>query len=186
MKQILVYSDSLSWGIIPATRNRFRFDHRWPGVMESKLNNTGMRVRVIEMHSPLELVILMLGTNDFQSMHSNNAWHSSQGIKAIITAIRQSPIEPGMPVPKLLLVAPPPIQAPKGPLAPKFVDGDTKCQNLASAYELVSQEMGCCFFDSSKVTSSSSVDGIHLDEQQHRLLGVALANTIIDIMTRNS
>lgn len=32
----------------------------------------GMEQR-IEMHSPLALVILMLGTNDFQSMHPHNA-----------------------------------------------------------------------------------------------------------------
>jgi len=38
MKQILVYSDSLTWGIIPLTRKRLSFDDRWPGVMENALN----------------------------------------------------------------------------------------------------------------------------------------------------
>jgi len=102
MHQILVYSDSLSWGIIPATRQRLSFDERWPGVMENTLSASGNRIRVIEdclngrrtvwddpykpgrnglaglaqrieIHSPLTLVILMLGTNDFQSMHAHNA-----------------------------------------------------------------------------------------------------------------
>ena len=50
----------------------------------------------IEAHSPLALVILMLGTNDFQSMHPHNAWHSAQGVAALVNAIRQAPIEPGM------------------------------------------------------------------------------------------
>ena len=36
-KQILVYSDSLTWGIIPGTRQRFPFATRWPGVMENAL-----------------------------------------------------------------------------------------------------------------------------------------------------
>ena len=48
MHQILVYSDSLTWGIIPNTRNRLPFETRWPGVLENKLNATGPRVRVIE------------------------------------------------------------------------------------------------------------------------------------------
>jgi len=48
MHQILVYADSLSWGIIPNTRNRFRFDQRWPGVMEIELPGMGESVRVIE------------------------------------------------------------------------------------------------------------------------------------------
>ena len=48
MQQILVYADSLSWGIIPDTRERFRFDQRWPGVMELALQRAGLSVRVIE------------------------------------------------------------------------------------------------------------------------------------------
>lgn len=32
----------------------------------------------IEIHSPLTLVILMLGTNDFQSVHPHTAWHAAQ------------------------------------------------------------------------------------------------------------
>ena len=48
MKQILIYADSLSWGIIPDTRDRFRFDQRWPGVLEQELLNSGISVRVIE------------------------------------------------------------------------------------------------------------------------------------------
>src|SRR5688572_7295308 len=74
----------------------------------------------IEVHSPLALVILMLGTNDFQSMHQLTALHSAQGVAALVQAIRQSPIEPGMSVPPILIVAPPPLQEPKGTIAPKF------------------------------------------------------------------
>ena len=136
MEQILVYSDSLTWGIIPNTRRRLPFESRWPGVVETALNATGQNVRVIEdclngrrtafedpykpgrnglteieqrieINSPLALVILMLGTNDFQSMHDHNAWHSAQGMAALVDAVRRAPIEPGMPVPKILIVVPP-------------------------------------------------------------------------------
>ena len=48
MEQILVYADSLTWGIIPNTRHRLAFDARWPGVMEANLLARGKRVRVIE------------------------------------------------------------------------------------------------------------------------------------------
>ena len=144
MQHILVYADSLSWGIVPTTRQRLPFDQRWPGVMENLLNQSATSVRVIEdclngrrtvwddpfkpgrnglvglaqrieIHSPLALVVLLLGTNDFQSMHAYNAWHSAQGIAALVSAIRSAPIEPGMPVPPVLVVAPPLIGSPKGP-----------------------------------------------------------------------
>jgi lysophospholipase L1-like esterase len=48
MQQILVYADSLSWGIVPDTRRRWPFTTRWPGVMEQALVNAGHDVRVIE------------------------------------------------------------------------------------------------------------------------------------------
>ncbi len=48
MHQILVYADSLSWGIVPNTRQRLAFDARWPGVMEAALVTAGHAVRVIE------------------------------------------------------------------------------------------------------------------------------------------
>ncbi len=212
MQQILVYADSLSWGIIPTTRKRLAFEARWPGVMENKLNAQGKSVRVIEdclngrrtvwedpfkpgrkglvglaqrieIHSPLALVILMLGTNDFQSMHSCNAWHVAQGIATLVTEIRQAPIEPGMPVPPVLVVAPPSIQIPKGPLAPKFLGGEAKWVGLADAYREVTAELGCSFYDSSTVTSASRVDGIHLDADQHLLLGEAIADVVRPLLS---
>ena len=207
MKQIFVYADSLSWGIVPMTRDRLPFDERWPGVMENVLNASGARVRVIEdclngrrtlwddpfkpgrnglaglaqrieIHSPLSLVILMLGTNDFQSMHQFKAWHSSQGIATLASAIRNAPIEPGMPVPRILVVAPPPIRAPKRPLAPKFAGGDVKCVGLAEALEQVCREQHCQFFDAATVVSSSELDGVHLDAAEHLTLGNALVPVV--------
>lgn len=207
MNQILVYADSLSWGIIPDTRMRFSFEKRWPGVMEIALRRTGQTVRVIEdclngrrtvwddpfkpgrngivgieqrieVNSPLSLVILSLGTNDFQSMHRHNTWHSAQGVGAIIAAIRRAPIEPGMPLPPILVVAPPPIQEAKGAIAPKFEGANHKAVGLASAIEQVANETGCAFFDAGSVTTTSTVDGVHLDENQHLALGKAMAKKV--------
>jgi lysophospholipase L1-like esterase len=132
----------------------------------------------IEIHSPLALVILMLGTNDFQSMHEHNAWHASQGILALVGAIRTAPIEPGMPVPPILVVAPPAIQSPKGPVAPKFEGAERKCLGLSAAYRKVCEEVDCHFFDAGSVITSSLVDGVHLDEPQHMTLGRRLAETV--------
>lgn len=211
MEHILVYADSLSWGIIPNTRDRLPFDKRWPGVMENKLNAHEQRVRVIEdclngrrtvwddpfkagrnglmglserieAQSPLSLVILLLGTNDFQSMHPHNAWHSAHGIVALIRAIRHAPIEPGMPVPPILVAVPPLIQSPKGPVAPKFIGGDAKCVGLADAYREVAFANGCHFFDCNFVTSSSRIDGVHLDADQHLTLGEKMAEVVSSLL----
>lgn len=136
----------------------------------------------IECESPLDLVILMLGTNDFQSMHPHTAWHSAQGMAALVGAVRAAPVEPGMPVPAVLVVAPPPVQQPRGPLAAKFYGAETKCEGLAAALSEVASRLGCAFFDAAKVTASSRVDGIHLDAEQHEALGAALADVVADLL----
>ena len=84
----------------------------------------------IEVNSPLALVILMLGTNDFQSVHQHNASHSAQGIASLVRAIRRAPIEPDMPVPPILIVAPPPSETPAGTMAEKFADAREKSAGL--------------------------------------------------------
>ena len=215
MQHILVYSDSLSWGIIPMTRKRLLFDQRWPGVMEIALCATGQKVRVIEdclngrrtiwddpfkpgrnglvglaqrieIHSPIALVVLMLGTNDFQSMHNYNAWHSSQGIVALVSAIRNAPIEPEMPIPQVLVVAPPAIRTPKGPIAPKFEGGELKCIGLAAAYQKVCEEIGCHFFDAGSIVAASNLDGVHLDIEQHLVLGNAMSQLVESLLAKNA
>lgn len=212
MHQILVYADSLTWGIIPDSRRRLPFDERWPGVLESELTRLGNRVRVIEdclngrrtvwddpfkpgrngllglgqrieVNSPLALVILMLGTNDFQFSHPyNNAWSAAQGIAALVNEIRKAPIEPDMPVPPILVVCPPPILAPKGVIAPKFSGAEKRCVGLAEAFRAVASDLGCQFFDAGSVTPASPIDGIHLDSDQHAKLGRSLANPVLSIL----
>lgn len=212
MRQILVYADSLTWGIIPNSRARLPFAERWPGVLENKLNASGKRVRVledclngrrtmwddplkpgrnglqglaqrIEMHSPLALVILMLGTNDFQASHpANDAQSSAKGIAALVNEIRAAPIEPGMPVPPVLVVCPPSIVSPMGSIAPKFAGAGQRCAGLADAFRHVSASLGCHFFDAASVTPASRIDGIHLDRDQHLLLGEALAAVVAPIL----
>jgi lysophospholipase L1-like esterase len=211
MQQILVYSDSLSWGIVPNTRKRLAFVERWPGAMEDQLVRAGRSVRVIEdclngrrtvwedpfkpgrnglagleqrieVSSPLALVILMLGTNDFQSTHEFNAWHSAQGTAALVRAIRAAPIEPDMPVPPILVVAPPPVREPKGPMAPKFEGAAEKGAGLAAELEKVAAELGCAFTDAGRLVTTSAVDGVHLDADQHLALAYALAQVVAGLL----
>lgn len=207
MEQILVYSDSLTWGIIPDSRDRLPFAKRWPGVFENTLNALAGNVRVIEnclngrrtvwddpfksgrngsqglaqvieMHSPLRLVILMLGTNDFQCTHDNNAWLSAQGMARLIQIIQQAPIEPGMPAPEIMIIAPPKIVEPKGRIASKFNGAEKRCVGLADELAKIAEEYSVHYFDAASVTEASIVDGIHLDEDQHKVLGEAIARAV--------
>lgn len=212
MLQVLVYSDSLTWGIIPNTRNRLSFDQRWPGFLENKLNAAGRRVRVIEdclngrrtvwddpfkpgrngreglaqrieIHSPLALVILALGTNDFQFCHPyNSAWSAAQGVAVLVNEIRRAPVEPGMPVPPVLIVCPPRIRAAQGTTGDKFRGAEQRCAGLGEAYGRVAAELGCRCFDAETVAPASRNDGVHLDADAHAKLGEALAPVVEEMI----
>jgi lysophospholipase L1-like esterase len=211
LDHILVYGDSLTWGIIPGTRQRLDPERRWPLVLERELRGRGSDVRVIEdalngrrtvwddpfkpgrnglvgleqrieVNSPLPLLILMLGTNDFQSVHQNAAWQSSQGLAALVRAVLSAPIEPGMPVPRVLVVAPPPIRTPAGEMTQKFAGGNEKGAGVGEAYERVAAELDCAFFDAGRVIHASEVDGVHLDADQHEVLGMELAPVVSNLL----
>jgi lysophospholipase L1-like esterase len=204
VKYIYIYGDSLTWGIIPNTRNRLPFALRWPGVLEGRLRAAGKDARVvedclngrrtvwedpfkpgrngrvgieqrIEANSPLSLIVVMLGTNDFQCAHQNTAWHSAQGLGTLVRAMRQAPVEPGMTVPPILIVPPPVIQRPMGAIAAKFKDAELRCVGMVEAYRQIAAEEACDFFEGAAGMTPSRVDGIHLDADQHEKLGADLA-----------
>lgn len=211
MKQILVYGDSLTWGIVPGTRQRLPAAERWPIILEAGLIRDGHAVRIvedclngrrtvwddpfkagrnglvgieqrIEVNSPLALVIVMLGTNDFQSVHQHNAFHSSQGIASIVRAIRRAPIEPEMPVPPVLVIAPPRSRAPAGTMIDKFAGAPDKSAGLSEAFRVVAAELECPFFDADAVISTSRVDGVHLDAGEHAKLGQHLVPVVAALL----
>lgn len=208
MQHILIYSDSLTWGVIPGTRRRLNFGQRWPGVMETELRRAGQDVRIIEnclngrrtafedpnrpgrnglagiqevveMNSPLDLVVLMLGTNDFQADLSNSVSDSAAGIESLVRAIQSAQIEPGCPVPRILVVAPPLIGTPIGQMAGKFRRASKHLTGLADEYEAVARRLDCEFFDAGSVVDASDIDGIHLDADSHATLGEAIAESVI-------
>jgi lysophospholipase L1-like esterase len=147
----------------------------WEDPFKPGRNGLSGLAQRIEIHSPLALVVLVLGTNDFQCMHDNTPFLSSQGLATLVNAIRQAPVEPGIAIPPILIVAPPAILHPQGPIAAKFEGASSKSVGLAAAYAELAQQLDCAFFDANSVTPASRVDGIHLDADQHARLGAALA-----------
>ncbi|MEH6445486.1 MAG: SGNH/GDSL hydrolase family protein [Oceanospirillaceae bacterium] len=214
MQDILVYSDSLTWGIVPNTRRRLSFNLRWPGVFENQLKESGFDIKVIEnclngrrtvwddpfkegrngsigfaqileMHAPLQLVIILLGTNDFQCTHNNNAWMSAQGMSKLLSIVKTAPIEPGMPIPHILVISPPQMGEPKGALVTKFVGSQMRSIDLNQHLQTVCSQHKVHFFDAATVTDASVVDGIHLDQDQHIVLGKAIANIVKELQLIN-
>lgn len=207
-KNVLCYGDSMSWGIIPGTRHRHSYEKRWPGILQEII---GPNVRVIEeclngrttawndpfrpgrsgkdfllpllhSHSPIDLVILFLGTNDLQNMYGVNAYESALGAGALVDVIQACRAEPMAAPPKVLLVSPPRIIQPCGAMEEKFRNAEEKSKEFSHWYKRIADERGCFFFDAAEVIEPSLVDGVHLDELQHQQFASGIHRLVSELL----
>ena len=124
----------------------------------------------------------MLGNNDFQSPHIFTAAEAAQGVATLVQTIRKAPIEPGMHIPRILLLCPPPIIQPKGVIADKFRGAEVRWTGFNRALKKIAAETDCNFFDTGTAISASKIDGIHLDLKQHQQLALSIHPIIQGIL----
>lgn len=128
-------------------------------------------------HMPLDLVIVMLGTNDLKTRLSMTAGDIADGAGKLVDLVRRSDAGPGGAAPQVLLVAPAPLGRLSW-LSEMFEGGTAKSLKFKKEYGRVAGERGVPFFNAGDVVSSSEDDGIHLDGGTHRALGHALAEEV--------
>ena len=200
MKSILCYGDSNTWGYDPQTRSRFPHDVRWTGVLASSLG-TGYRVveeglngrttrwddpieagrngltflqPCLESHLPLDLVIVMLGTNDLKQRFGLSASDIAQSAASLAKAAsRYAQTSAGDPA-QILLVAPPAVTT-LTEFDQMFAGAQERSRQFSHYYRLAATWNRLPFFDAGSVIVSSERDGIHFEAAEHRKLGEALA-----------
>jgi lysophospholipase L1-like esterase len=209
---VLAYGDSNTWGAVPqpyrGAGGRFGITQRWPRIMQAALGagvnvfeeglngrttcvddpiegeiRNGERYLPVSLitHMPLDLVIIMLGTNDLKARLSMTAGDIADGAGKLADLVRRSATGPEGLAPEVLLVSPAPL-AKLTWLTEMFEAGSAKSQKFAAEYARVAKAYGVHFFDAGSVISSSDDDGIHLDADAHRTLGLALADEVRRIL----
>lgn len=137
----------------------------------------------LESHRPLDLVVLMLGTNDLKARFSLVAEDIAAGVERLVLTIRASQSGPDLEAPKVLLVAPPPILE-QGCLAAMFTGGAAKSARFGELYGALARKHGLAFLDAGTVIRSSELDGVHYDAAEHRKLGRAMAEAATAMFAR--
>ena len=183
---------------------RFGPDSRWPGRLARALgpdwavieeghpgrttvhddpidgpHRNGLRIlpALLETHRPIDLVLLMLGTNDLKYRFSVNANDIALALEKLIAVIRASGAGPDGSAPAVLLVAPPPILE-VGCLAEIFEGGAVKSQRLSARLKAVADRAGVAFVDAGGHIAVSRVDGIHFAADAHATLAAALTGAM--------
>ncbi|HEU4516328.1 MAG TPA: serine hydrolase [Steroidobacteraceae bacterium] len=131
----------------------------------------------VASHLPLDLVVIMLGTNDLKALFDRTPADIAGGMRTLVESVKKMgrAAWTEYPAPKILVVAPPPLATTERFPAAVFDDGIGKSRQLAARYAKIAQEAGVHFLDASAVTGADGVDGIHLTATAHRQLGLAIA-----------
>ena len=203
VKTVLCYGDSNTWGYDPGTRSRYPPDVRWTGVLAERLGpayrvvEEGLNGRTtrwddpiepgrngltylrpcIESHEPLDLIAVMLGTNDLKRRFNLTASDIAESAAGLAEeASRLARTVHGSPA-KVLLVAPPATTT-LTELDEMFAEALGKSRQFSHYYRLAAGWRKLLFYDAGSVIVSSEKDGIHFDADEHRKLAEALAGEV--------
>lgn len=202
-RRILCYGDSNTWGYDPMG-GRYDEDARWPRVMAEWLGDEfdvieeGFNGRTFSQddpteggyksgavylppclmtHNPLELVIVMLGTNDTKRRFGLNAATIARNLEEFVRLTRSYAIDEAGKAPKILIVSPPLIGdwIDQTLMVDHFgADAPEKSRGFASAYHKYALLLKCDFLDAALYTTCSKVDAIHLTRDAQKALGRAM------------
>ena len=207
MKTIVCYGDSNTWGARPDGQGRFTLDERWTGVLATELGagyrvcEEGLNGRTtnlediierdrngytyfkpcLESHAPIDLITVMLGTNDLKDRFHRCAGDIGQSAAMLADYGRNMPVGPNGGHPVVLLMAPP-VVVEMGDLNAIFDGAIPKSERFSAEYGAWAARLNMPFLDTSKVIVSSPVDGIHFDAPEHGKLGKAVAAKIRELI----
>lgn len=200
--------------IVPTVRHEKK--DRWPNVMSSALGEgynvitEGLSGRTTNIddpnapglmngleyldsalmsHQPLDLVIIMLGTNDTKTHLKRSPLEIGLGMGELVNAVQEGSglgwYEYESDAPEVLIISPPPLAAEIDPLAAEtFADSVEKISALPAVYSAISEASGSHFFDAATVVEVDEVgpDGIHLIVDGNVDLGNAVAKEVLSIL----
>ena len=209
-KRIMCFGDSNTWGANPSDGSRYPEDVRWTGVLQQTLGNdyqvieegyngrTSIFDDVLEgrlggikyfapccdTQSPLDLIVLMLGTNDLKARFGLTPRTIAFGLNRYKDALEITPMYGNKP--QVLLVSPiliDPAYKNHALFHDMFgEDATEKSMKLAEAYKEIADANGWEFFNAAEHATASMVDGVHMEPDNHRSLGEALAQKVKSIL----
>lgn len=142
-------------------------------------HRNGLRIlpAILESHRPIDLVLVMLGTNDLKLRFSVGPADIGLALERLVRTIRMSGCGPGGGSPAVMLVAPPPIVE-TGCLAAMFAGGEAKSRALGAEIRAAAGRCGAGSVDLGGRVAVSGLDGIHYDAATHARIASILTEAV--------
>ena len=194
MKTIVCYGDSNTYGYNPENGFRYEYEERWTTILQKELKDSaivipeGLNGRTtsfedelrpgrngatyldpcLHSHGPIDLVVLMLGTNDCKTIFGASAEIIGKGIVRLLEQINQYADKM-----KVLVISPIYLgekvwqDGYDQEFSPESVEVSKK---LEPVYEKVAGKYGKRFMRAADYASPSEADQEHMDGQSQRFL----------------
>lgn len=204
---VVCFGDSLTWGFNPVDRTRYGHNVRWTRLLQKELGNgfyvieNGVNGRttvfedpvrgdknglahlaiVRKTHMPIDILVIMLGTNDLQTRLGMSAGAIALAMSRLLDYARRPTDDPEGRAPKILLMSPPPLGDFTGSKLESLFSGDKsrkESEKLKDEYRRIANDYGIAFFDAGSVVSVSPIDAVHLDPEMQAPLAKAVADEV--------
>jgi len=191
---------------------RYSRDIRWPGFMQNLLGNDyfvieeGLNGRTTDVdypdipgrsgisylepclytHSPIDLVIILLGVNDLKLIFNRSIKDISMGLEKLIKIIKNSSYGKDLKsAPEIMIVGPPHLLH-EGYLdannEPVFTGGMAKSNQFHDYFSNLAKDNNCHYINIGNKVKVSKIDGLHLDEVGHAKVGELIASKVKHIL----
>ena len=199
MKQILCFGDSNTWGYDGESRKRLPWGVRWTSLLQEKLNQEEYRIieeglcgrttvfedplrdgrkgtallpTLLETHAQVDVITLMLGTNDCKTVYGASAEVIGRGVRKLIRQIRTHAENS-----RILLISPIHLgeRVWESGYDPEFSPASVEVsKKLEAVYRRIAEEEQVEFLAASRYATPSETDQEHLNEEGHRILAEAI------------
>lgn len=210
MKSILCYGDSNTYGYNPVNGLRYPENVRWTGVLQKllgedyKIIEEGCNGRTtifddpiegwkngrsylkpcLNTHKPVDIITLMLGSNDLKEVFNLSAQQIASGVGTLVKDIIEFTKEKQGFIPKIILISPPEIGEgiTDSPFYGSFYENAiTRSKEFPEQYRRIADEYNLIFVNAAEYVKPSIVDSLHLSEEGHMKLANALYEVIISL-----
>lgn len=209
-KRIVCFGDSNTWGFDSSTQSRFSEEIRWPKLLQKMLKDNfevieeGLPGRsstsedplfeglngfnylhpCLMSHAPVELVIIMLGTNDTKQRFNLTSYNIAQAITRLAHKAENTLAGVNNTKAKVLVVIPPPIKPGyiNSDIGPSMGVGcDLKSKDLSKNLRGLLKLQGTDFLDSQDYVEMNNIDFMHLDQKNHKKLAELIYEKLVSI-----
>lgn len=208
-KTVLLYGDSIIWGVDASIGGRHLREHRVDTIVQ---NNLGSEIEVIgeghrgrtmfgengafpkrngleqfgpifASHLPIDILVIMLGTNDVNAKTRHSADDIANALDEYMREAKEWCDFMGYDMPKVLIVSPPDIEeASLVRFAELFAGSADLIDGVVDALHAYADKHGYAFMDSRLVARSIGTDGIHLDSDNSKKLADSISAELQKIL----